>query len=108
MTNALEKAGEYFDLVEGDDIEHWYWYENYKENSGTLGSSCMAQKRNLFSIYTQNQDVCKMLILKEDDKIIGRALVWKLASIKHMRKDIEGVEYFMDRQYTIKDSDVKK
>jgi hypothetical protein len=105
---SLEKAGEYFDLVEGEDIEHWYWYENYKEKSGTLGSSCMAQKRNLFGIYTQNQDVCKLLILKEDDKIIGRALVWKLASIKHLGRPVEGVEYFMDRQYTIKDSDVQK
>lgn len=105
---SLEKAGEHFELVEGEDIEFWYNSENYKEKSGTLGSSCMAQKRNLFGIYTQNQDVCKMLILKEDDKIIGRALVWKLASIKHMREDIEGVEYFMDRQYTIKESDVQK
>ena len=105
---SLEKQGEYFDLVEGEDIEHWYWYENYKEKSGTLGSSCMAQKRNLFGIYTQNQDVCKLLILKEDDKILGRALVWKLASIKRGRDIIEGVEYFMDRQYTIKESDVQK
>jgi hypothetical protein len=105
---SLEKQGEYFDLVEGEDIEHWYWYENYKEKSGTLGSSCMAQKRNLFSIYTQNQDVCKLLILKEDDKIIGRALIWKLASIRRMGEAIENVEYFMDRQYTIKESDVQK
>ena len=105
---SLEKQGEHFDLVEGEDIEFWYNSNNYKANAGTLGSSCMAQKRNLFGIYTQNQDVCKMLILKEDDKILGRALVWKLASIKHMRKDVEGVEYFMDRQYTIKDSDVQK
>jgi len=105
----LEKSGEYFDLVEGEDIEFWYKSENYKENSGTLGNSCMAQKRNLFGIYTQNQDVCKMLILKEDDKIIGRALVWKLNSIKTGRTDIEDApEYFMDRQYTIKESDVQK
>jgi len=68
----------------------------------------MAQKRNLFGIYTQNQDVCKMLILKEDDKIIGRALIWKLASIRRMGEAIENVEYFMDRQYTIKESDVQK
>jgi hypothetical protein len=105
---SLEKAGEYFDLVEGDDIDFWYKSENYKENSGTLGSSCMAQKSNLFGIYTQNQDVCKMLILKEDDKIIGRALIWKLESIRSLGKPIEGVEYFMDRQYTIKESDVQK
>jgi hypothetical protein len=105
---SLEKAGEYFDLVEGDDIDFWYKSKNYKENSGTLGSSCMAQKSNLFGIYTQNQDVCKMLILKEDDKIIGRALVWKLESIRSLGKPVEGVEYFMDRQYTIKESDVQK
>ena len=105
---SLEKAGEHFDLVEGEDIDFWYKSENYKENSGTLGSSCMAQKRNLFGIYTQNQDVCKLLILKEDDKIIGRALVWKLNSIKKGSEVIEGSEYFMDRQYTIKESDVQK
>ena len=104
---SLEKSGEHFDLVEGEDIAFWYWHENYKENSGTLGSSCMAEKKNLFDIYTQNKDVCKMLILKEDDKIIGRALIWKLNSIG--KKNFEGVsEYFMDRQYTIKESDVQK
>jgi hypothetical protein len=105
---SLEKNGEHFDLVEGDDIEFWYNSNNYKAIAGTLGSSCMAQKRNLFGIYTQNQDVCKMLILKEDDKIIGRALIWKLASIRRMGEAIENVEYFMDRQYTIKESDVQK
>mgnify|MGYP000909513857 CR=1 FL=1 len=103
---SLEKAGEYFDLVEGEDIEFWYNSENYKEKSGTLGNSCMAQKRNLFGIYTQNQDVCKMLILKEDDKIIGRALVWKLKSLNISKDEDPG--FFMDRQYTIKESDVQK
>ena len=103
---SLEKAGEYFELVEGEDIEFWYNSENYKEKSGTLGNSCMAQKRNLFGIYTQNQDVCKMLILKEDDKIIGRALVWKLKSLNISKDEDPG--FFMDRQYTIKESDVQK
>jgi len=105
----LLKSGETFDLVEGEDIAKWYYYENYKEMSGTLGNSCMAKKSNLFDIYIQNQDVCKLLILVEDDKLIGRALVWKLNSIKTGRTDLEGApEYFMDRQYTIKDSDVQK
>lgn len=106
---ALEKSGEHFDLVEAEDIEHWYSYENYKEMSGTLGNSCMAKKSDLFDIYMQNQDACKMLILLEDDKLIGRALIWKLNSVKTGRKDFEGApEYFMDRQYTIKESDVQK
>jgi hypothetical protein len=103
---SLEKVGEHFDLVEGDDIEFWYNSNNYKAIAGTLGSSCMAQKRNLFDIYTQNQDVCKMLILKEDDKIIGRALVWKLKSLNVSKDEDPG--FFMDRQYTIKESDVQK
>jgi len=106
---VLEKSGEHFDLVEGEDIDHWYSYENYKEMSGTLGNSCMAKKSDLFDIYIQNQDVCKMLILLEDNLLIGRALVWKLNSIKTGRTDLEGApEYFMDRQYTIKESDVQK
>ena len=105
---ALSKQGEYFEEVYGEDIENWYSAGNYKEMSGTLGNSCMAQKTGLFKIYTENPDVCKMLILIEDDKLIGRALVWKLNSIKIYGKDPAQDSWFMDRQYTIKDSDVEK
>ena len=61
-----------------------------------------------YAYFPNIEDVCKLLILKEDDKIIGRSLIWKLSSIKSSGKPVEGVEYFMDRQYTIKDSDVQK
>ena len=105
---TLTKGGEYFEEVSGDDISHWYDASNYKEMSGTLGNSCMANKSRLFTIYTENPDVCKMLILVEDDKLIGRALVWKLSSIKIYGKDPVQDSWFMDRQYTIKDSDVEK
>jgi hypothetical protein len=105
---ALSKQGEYFEEVYGEDIENWYSAGNYKEMSGTLGNSCMARKSGLFGIYTENPDVCKLLILVEDDKIIGRALVWKLSSIKIYGKDPAQDSWFMDRQYTIKDSDVEK
>jgi hypothetical protein len=98
-----------FELVDGTDIDHWYNYKNYvDENKGNLGNSCMKSKSGLFGIYNENPDVCKLLILKEDDKISGRALVWKLKSIKRMRTEVEGVEWFMDRQYTNNDSDVEK
>jgi hypothetical protein len=105
---SLSKQGEYFEEVFGEDINHWYNADNYKEMSGTLGNSCMARKSGLFGIYTENPDVCKLLILVEDDKIIGRALVWKLSSIKIYGKDPAQDSWFMDRQYTIKDSDVEK
>lgn len=105
---ALTNQGERFEEVSGDDINHWYNADNYKEMSGTLGNSCMARKSGLFGIYTENPDVCKLLILVEDDKLIGRALVWKLSSIKIYGKDPIDDLWFMDRQYTIKDSDVEK
>ena len=105
---ALSKQGERFEEVSGEDINHWYNADNYKEMSGTLGNSCMARKSGLFKIYTENTDVCKMLILVEDDELIGRALVWKLSSIKIYGKDPVQDSWFMDRQYTIKDSDVEK
>ena len=105
---SLLKQGEYFEEVYGEDINHWYNADNYKEMSGQLGNSCMARKLGLFKIYTENPDVCKMLILIEDDKLIGRALVWKLSSIKIYGKDPVQDSWFMDRQYTIKDSDVEK
>ena len=100
---AVDNSAEKFELVEGDAIDKWYNYKNYKSISGTLGSSCMADSEEIFSIYTENPDVCKLLVLFEDNKVIGRALVWKLESI-----DKTNAEYFMDRQYTIKQSDVEK
>jgi len=96
-----ELATERFELVEGDDIAKWYKGDNYKEIKGQLGNSCMRNNRSdTFEIYTKNKQVCRMLILREDDKILGRSLIWKLDSSEEI--------YFMDRQYTIKDSDVIK
>lgn len=98
-----EKEKESFVLAEGKDIETHYWHENYKEMAGDLGRSCMARKK-FFNIYTQNPEVCRLLVLLEDDKVIGRSLIWKLD-----RNNGESeIEYFMDRQYTIEQSDVVK
>jgi hypothetical protein len=108
--STIESSGERFILVSGGDIDFWYDYENYQISSrGSLGNSCMKAKRGIFTIYTENPDVCKMLCLIEDEKLIGRALVWKLDTIKrHTGSKVEGVEWFMDRQYVQKDSDVEK
>jgi hypothetical protein len=92
-----------FELVSGMDIYHWYQYTNYSSTKGQLGNSCMARApERWLQIYTQNPDVCKLLILKDDDnqdKIKGRALVWKL-------KSPEGITY-VDRIYTNDDSDLE-
>jgi hypothetical protein len=98
------KVGESFVMVEGSDIEKYYWHENYKEMAGDLGRSCMARKKKFFNIYVQNSEVCRLLVLLEDDKVIGRSLIWKLD-----RNNVSNeIVYFMDRQYTILQSDVVK
>jgi hypothetical protein len=92
---------QYFHSIKGQEIGHWYHYSNYKERSGSLGSSCMSNVNpDYFDIYISNPDVCELVILKseEDDSlIVGRALLWTLSDGKK----------FMDRIYTIKDSDVQ-
>jgi hypothetical protein len=105
----IPRKGEYIEEVSGEDIEYWYDSKKYAKMEGSLGNSCMAHRSNLFSIYTQNPDVCKMLILVKDGKLIGRAIVWKLNSIKQSNdhKELEP-NWFLDRQYTIEDSDVEK
>lgn len=92
---------QYFESVKEQEIAHWYHYSSYEERHGSLGSSCMSNvKSNYFDIYMSNPDVCELVILKsqdDDSLIVGRALLWTLRDGKK----------FMDRIYTIKDSDVQ-
>lgn len=94
--NSNIKSG--FKFVKEEDIRYWYNRDNYSEESGSLGSSCMRQssKSGYFDIYVKNPEVCQMLILTDDDnKLKGRALVWKLMS----------GNYYLDRIYTVNQSD---
>ena len=88
-----------FELVNGEDIRKWYLSSNYEVVRGQLGNSCMRYTdcQTYFDIYVKNPEVCQLLILKSEteEKIKGRALVWKLT---------DGT-YYMDRIYTINDSD---
>jgi hypothetical protein len=90
----------YIEVVRGSDIAHWYHNENYFQRSGTLGSSCMASApESWLEVYTANPEVGLVIYKSIDDteKIIGRALLWKLK---------DGKEY-LDRIYTVNDSDVQ-
>jgi hypothetical protein len=86
------------EIVEGDEIVNWYDGENYQSKLGKLGNSCMSPEecRGYFKIYTKNPNKVKLLILKnKNNKLIGRALLWKL----------DDNTLFMDRVYTAFDSD---
>ena len=59
--------------------------------------------KSVAKLYTKNKDVVSLLVyVDEDDKVLGRALVWKLD------KSTCEAQYFMDRVYTNNDSDVNR
>jgi len=117
---------ERFEIVSGEEILKYYNINNYEDfDEGQLGQSCLNNKpHEIFDMYVRNPNVVKLVILKapESDKIIGRALLWKvdfylhddlLMQYNHDSEDseIESLialkgELFMDRIYTSKDSDV--
>ena len=102
--DKVSKGSEKFELVKGEDIRYWYLEERYEEVKGQLGNSCMRYQRcqKYLDIYVENPESCSLLILKGEtpDKIIGRALIWTI----HDGPGVAGRK-FMDRIYTINDSD---
>ena len=104
--------------VKGEEIRKWYNLNNYAGPMGQLGSSCMADpnKRNFFDIYIDNNNQCSLLVLlNNDDKLLGRALLWKLDEScdpfnkiedkSQLSLNFDKANHFMDRVYTINDSD---
>jgi hypothetical protein len=92
---------EKIEMVSGDEIAKWYKSENCYPG-GSLGSSCMLNK-DFFDIYTQNPETVNLLIMKSGDKIVARALVWKLKTTDPQL----GFTYYMDRVYSVRDHQVK-
>ena len=90
--------GIYIDVVTGEDIRYWYDSENYVEGYDTeLHNSCMSDAsecHNQFSLYVDNPDKIGLAVyINEDDKLMARALVWKL----------DDGDVYMDRIYAESD-----
>lgn len=92
---------EKIEMVSGDEIAKWYKSENC-HSGGSLSNSCMLNK-DFFDIYTQNPESVNLLIMKSGDKIVARALVWKLKTVSPQL----GFTYYMDRVYSVRDHQVK-
>jgi len=94
-----------FLLVKGEDIRKYYLVSNYEQEAGDLGNSCMRYDKcqKYLDIYVKNPEIVSLLVyVTEEDKVLGRALVWKLND--HKSSDIEDAEIFMDRIYGKDDS----
>lgn len=93
----LINEGLEFRVVKGDLIPFYYHEDQYAENKGNLGSSCMRYDNceSFLKIYAKYPDKIKMLILvNTDNKIEGRAVVWNCLD-ESTDKQIT----FMDRIY---------
>lgn len=101
-----------FELITGPRIREYYLVDSYAGDTGTLSKSCMRYQKcqDFFKLYSKNSEVCSLLVyLDENNKLLGRALVWKLYKTE-LKVDSEtnydsNIEYFMDRIYTIHESD---
>jgi hypothetical protein len=90
------------EIVSGEDIRKWYLVDNYKhDDSSTLSKSCMKHHmcQEFLDIYVNNPNSCRMLILKENEKLIARALLWKVKSNKN-KTTKNKFEYILDKIYS--------
>jgi len=96
----LKEPIDTFLVVSGEEIRDWYLEDNYIKGGGSLNNSCMQYRKcqKYLDIYVQNPEVCQLLILVEGDKLLGRALIWKLKT----------GQYYLDRVYVRWDSDEER
>lgn len=87
-----------FSVVKGDDIKKYYHWESYAKDRGTLGVSCMKHDncQKLLNIYSDSEQVSMLVMLDDENKLMGRALLWNLSPNK-----------IMDRIYTIDDESLR-
>jgi hypothetical protein len=95
--------GKNLDVVTGEDIRYWYSNEHY-DPSGRGGSelwnSCMSSPGcgKYFDLYCENPDKIALCVYtNEDDKLMARALIWRL--------DDGGI--YMDRIYAVNAAEKK-
>lgn len=118
-----EMKDEKMKVVTGEDIRYWYHGNRYAETKGSLGGSCMrqAEKQKFLDIYIENDGsdykgsvvdpeymgrVGLLILLDDNNKLLGRAIVWKnvMTKKKSPTGKSEGVfRTFMDRVYVTHD-----
>ncbi len=99
--NALMSSKDEFKIeeVKGEEIKKWYNQDNTskKPNNYVAFSSCMSSpsKQHFLDLYSKNPSQVSLLIMKNDNnKLLGRALLWKLSYHEN------GKKYFMDTVYS--------
>ncbi len=84
-----------FQIMKGEDIRKYYYYEYHASDYGSLGVSCMRYEscQKMFNLYVENPDKISMIaMMNASGNVMGRALLWNFDGNK-----------IMDRIYTIND-----
>jgi len=90
-----------FELWSGYEIKNGYNSTKYHytdTNMNTLMNSCMNDQFDFIEMYQYCPDLRLLVLLNDENHILGRALIWK---------DYQG-RYIMDRVYYVYDSDYHK
>lgn len=112
FVNLLKSSvkNEDISVVSGKDILYYY---NMRGDKGSLWNSCMICKdidyKGIFDLYINNPDVCKLVVLKKDGRLVARALLWKIHKIKLNSVDLKvNPSWFLDRVYYEDDYQAEK
>lgn len=104
-----------FEIWDGKKISRAYDQSVYKFRVGSLGQSCMNNKFDWLSLYYNNQDTCKILVLLEGEEILARAILWKIDKSWEINNRYDrvrlkeiNIEWFLDRVYSTDDYMVSK
>lgn len=86
-----------FEIVSGNKLLFAYAEENYYDDKGTLGGSCMRHEecQSYLEFYVDN-NIELLVLWGPNEKVMGRAVIWELTNGKK----------FMDRVYYNRDSDL--
>jgi hypothetical protein len=99
--SVIEDSIEKIKIWSGGDIVKGYDTDLYSIDSGELGNSCMGDEpKDTFEIYTTNKNCQMVALLDEDEKILSRALLWKISKINGNSVDDK---YLLDRTYGVRE-----
>jgi hypothetical protein len=81
-------------VVTGKDISYWYHEKHYQKGGGSLNNSCMRGEfaQTQVKFYDKFPDKVALAVYIKNDRLWGRALIWRL----------DDGRVYMDRIYSVK------
>ena len=95
---SFKECGELGDLifeeVSGEKIRWAYHEDNYYQQTGELGSSCMRYSycQPYLGIYCANPDKISLAILLKKDKVAARSLIWNISETERWHDRIYAID----------------